>query len=507
MSVVQSVTKNAILSELAYRLQAVTSVPRLADFTLSRQGALISRRVFADMVRLADFLVALATGLVIAALYVEETFASHAVGYVIAVAAVSGVLVAVYDYLGLYRVSQFPSILRQLPMLFVGWSGALAVLAAGVFFFKVGGEFSRVWLASWFVAAFCVLILERIAVANLARYWTAAGRLYRRAVIFGGGEISRKVINDLEADLESDVRICGVFDERAGDRVPNEQLGYPLLGSFESLFSMARSTRIDLVIVALPLSAEERIAKVADELSELPVEVKLPAGVSRLRFARNAYTRVGSVAMLDLVENPHAAWGGVAKWLFDKVIATAALILLAPVMAAVALAVKLDSRGPVLFRQKRYGFNNELIEVFKFRSMYVDKCDAAAAKLVTKEDPRVTRVGRFIRKSSLDELPQLFNVLLGDLSLVGPRPHAVAAKAGSDLYDDVVKGYFKRHKVKPGITGWAQINGWRGETDTHEKIQKRVEHDIYYIENWSIFFDLYILIKTPLALLSTENSY
>ncbi len=213
------------------------------------------------------------------------------------------------------------------------------------------------------------------------------------------------------------------------------------------------------------------------------------------------------MAMLDLVDKPLEAWGGIAKWLFDKVIATVALILLAPVMAAVAVIIRLDSRGPVFFRQKRYGFNNELVEVFKFRSMYTDMCDAAAAKLVTKEDPRVTPVGRFIRKTSIDELPQLFNVLLGDLSLVGPRPHALAAKAGDDLYDDVVKSYFKRHKVKPGITGWAQINGWRGETDTHEKIEKRVEHDLYYIENWSIVLDLYILLKTPFALLKTENSY
>jgi lipopolysaccharide/colanic/teichoic acid biosynthesis glycosyltransferase len=161
----------------------------------------------------------------------------------------------------------------------------------------------------------------------------------------------------------------------------------------------------------------------------------------------------------------------------------------------------------VLFRQKRYGFNNELIEVYKFRSMYTDSCDAAAARLVTKGDSRVTRVGRMIRKSSLDELPQLFNVLRGDLSLVGPRPHALQAKAGTQLYDEVVDGYFARHKVKPGITGWAQINGWRGETDTEEKILKRVEHDLYYIENWSVFFDLYILLKTPMSLIKSENAY
>ncbi len=162
----------------------------------------------------------------------------------------------------------------------------------------------------------------------------------------------------------------------------------------------------------------------------------------------------------------------------------------------------------MLFRQKRYGFNNELIEVFKFRSMYIDQADENAQKLVTKNDPRVTRVGRFIRKTSLDELPQLFNVVFkGNLSLVGPRPHALHAKAEDRLYDQVVDGYFARHKVKPGITGWAQVNGWRGETDTSEKIQRRVEHDLYYIENWSVFFDLYILALTPFALFKSENAY
>jgi lipopolysaccharide/colanic/teichoic acid biosynthesis glycosyltransferase len=182
--------------------------------------------------------------------------------------------------------------------------------------------------------------------------------------------------------------------------------------------------------------------------------------------------------------------------------------MLSPVMALVALAIKLDSPGPVLFKQKRYGFNNDLIEVYKFRSMRVEDSDATAAKLVTKGDPRVTRVGRFIRKTSLDELPQLFNVVFkGNLSLVGPRPHAVNAKAEARRYDEAVDGYFARHRVKPGLTGWAQINGWRGETDTHEKIQNRVEHDLYYIENWSVLFDFCILLRTPFALLNTESAY
>ncbi len=188
-------------------------------------------------------------------------------------------------------------------------------------------------------------------------------------------------------------------------------------------------------------------------------------------------------------------------------IAAIALLLLSPVMIVVALAVRFTSKGPILFKQKRHGFNNQLVEVYKFRSMYVDMCDATGSKLVTKGDPRVTPVGRFIRKTSLDELPQLFNVLKGELSLVGPRPHATNCKAGERIYDQVVDGYYARHRMKPGITGLAQINGWRGETDTEEKLQRRVEYDIQYIDNWSIWMDLYILLMTPISLLNTKNAY
>ena len=230
--------------------------------------------------------------------------------------------------------------------------------------------------------------------------------------------------------------------------------------------------------------------------------------MSKLRLRPRSYSYIGTVPVLDVVDKPIADWDLVLKWMFDKIVGSALLILLSPILIAAAVAVKLDSKGPVLFRQKRYGFNNELIEVFKFRSMYAEATDATAAKLVTKDDPRVTRVGRFIRKTSIDELPQLLNVVLkGNLSLVGPRPHALHAKAEDRLYDQVVDGYFARHKVKPGITGWAQVNGWRGETDTSEKIQRRVEHDLYYIENWSVFFDLYILATTPFALLKSDNAY
>jgi exopolysaccharide biosynthesis polyprenyl glycosylphosphotransferase len=240
----------------------------------------------------------------------------------------------------------------------------------------------------------------------------------------------------------------------------------------------------------------------------LPVDIRLSAHTNKLRFRPRSYSYIGAVPVLDVFDRPITGWDVVVKYLFDRIVGGLILLAALPVMAGVAIAIKLDSRGPALFRQKRYGFNNELIEVFKFRSMYTDHTDATAQKLVTKDDPRVTRVGRFIRKTSLDELPQLFNVVLkGNLSLVGPRPHAVHAKAEDRLYDEAADGYFARHRVKPGITGWAQVNGWRGETDNQEKIQQRVEHDLYYIENWSVLLDLYILAATPFAMLKTENAY
>jgi exopolysaccharide biosynthesis polyprenyl glycosylphosphotransferase len=240
----------------------------------------------------------------------------------------------------------------------------------------------------------------------------------------------------------------------------------------------------------------------------LPIDIRLAAHMNKLHFRPHYYSYIGTVPLIDIFDKPIADWDLILKYCFDKIVGSLCLLLLCPLMVLVALAVKLDSKGPVLFKQKRYGFNNEVIEVYKFRSMYVDSLDFGAAKLVTKGDPRVTRVGRLIRKTSIDELPQLFNVVFkGNLSLVGPRPHALHAKAAERQYDEVVDGYFARHRVRPGITGWAQIHGWRGETDTPEKIQGRVECDLYYIENWSIMLDAYILLATPFALLRTGNAY
>ncbi|MBL8590490.1 MAG: undecaprenyl-phosphate glucose phosphotransferase [Methylobacteriaceae bacterium] len=477
--------------------------------TLARldQRPAYSPIVVAGLVRLLDFTVATAVGFLLHHLYVVPAVGFD-IAYAFVIPAIAGLAMLAFEAVDVTHVGAFRQPVSQGLKLAGAWTIVFLATLAVIFFAKLDGVFSRVWLASWFVAGFLGLLVERGLVALVVRRLTAIGRLERRTVVVGGGEPAEKLLKDLAAQRHSDVRIIGVFDDRSDDRAPDVVAGYPKLGSVDDLVEFARYTRVDLVIFALPISAEQRLLAMLRKLWVLPIDIRLSAHTAKLQFRPRSYSYIGDVPVLDVFDRPIADWGVVVKWAFDKIVGALALAALSPVLALVAIAVRLDSRGPVFFKQKRYGFNNELIEVYKFRSMYVDQLDAGAARLVTRDDPRVTRVGRFIRKTSLDELPQLINVVFkGDLSLVGPRPHAVHAKAADRQYDEVVDGYFARHRVRPGITGWAQVNGWRGETDTPEKIQRRVEHDLYYIENWSLAFDVYILMITPFALIKADNAY
>ncbi len=407
-----------------------------------------------------------------------------------------------------YTIPALRSVPRQALGVSIALGGALTALLLVAVLLDFYAPGLRSWLVNWFLLAWSVLIAGRFAIAATLAQWTREGRLSRRAVIVGGGLGAAELIARLDGPENTSIQILGLFDDRDAARVPDRVAGYHKLGRFDELVDFCRAQRVDLLIVALPASAEERILMLLKQLLVLPIDVRIAALSDRLKLRARAYAYIGGVPFLPVFDKPMSDWGVAAKMLQDRLLATLSLVALAPLMALIALAVKLDSRGPVLFKQTRYGFNNEKIGVYKFRSMYVDQCDARAAKLVTRDDPRVTRVGRFIRKTSLDELPQLFNVAFkGDLALVGPRPHAFSAKAGERLYDEVVEGYFARHRVKPGITGWAQVNGWRGETDTEEKIEQRVAHDLFYIDNWSMLFDLRILALTPLALLKGKNAY
>ena len=358
-------------------------------------------------------------------------------------------------------------------------------------------------VAAAFVAGLLGPVSARLVLAAWLRWATESGLMERRAVLVGGGAGAREVIEGLAARPDNDVRVCAIFDDRTGARSPDLVLDVPRIGTFADLLGFARAAEIDLVVITLSTSAEARIAELLDLFATLPVPVHLSAFSDDLTFAGG---KQGGLRVL--VEGTFGPRVRLAKRAFDLVIGTFALLALSPVMAAAALAIRLDSPGPILFRQWRTGFAGRPVQVLKFRTMRAESADPEARNVVRRGDGRVTRVGRFLRKSSIDELPQLVNVLRGELSLVGPRPHAVDARsAQQEAFDALVADYGRRHRLPPGLTGWAQVHGWRGTVEAAEHLRARVDHDLWYIENWSPWLDLRILLRTPLSLFRTGNAF
>jgi Undecaprenyl-phosphate glucose phosphotransferase len=480
---------------------------RRLDAARRRQpGAPVSLVIIAGVLRGLDLALIGGSALLTQAFYLaaaDAELASHYHGVTALALFVAG---TVFHWNGLYRLQGITAMELKLGELAGSWSIVILGLIVAGFLLKISSEFSRVWLAAWFVVALAGMVGARLVLVLFGRRWVAQGRLSRNIAIVGGGEHGERVAAALAKHGGEGLNVLGFFDDR-GERVASRLGQIPKVGTVGDLVTYARYNRVDQIIVALPWAAERRILHILRRLRALPVDIRLAPDLVGFRLNHLGFSHLGGVPLLNVFEKPLTDWHAVAKAIEDRALAAAGLLFLAPLFAVIALAIKLDSRGPVFFRQKRYGFNNHLIGVFKFRSMHHAMTDARAEKLVTKNDPRVTRIGGFLRKTSLDELPQLINVFLGEMSIVGPRPHALSAKAADRLYEEVVAEYAARHRVKPGITGWAQVMGWRGETDTIEKIQKRVEHDLYYIENWSLAFDVKILFLTVFALLKTENAY
>jgi Undecaprenyl-phosphate glucose phosphotransferase len=456
--------------------------------------------------RLFEFAALFIIGYIVKSLYVAPEF-DRWFDYSVMLAGSSALTVLFLQFSDAYQIPILRSVPRAIPRVMAAWALGFGMITMVMFFLKTGQTYSRVSFGIWFLAGTTFLLIERAFIAFSIRRWARNGMMERRVVIVGGGQPAKDLIRVLEEQTDNDIRICGIFDDRDAQRSPNIVAGYPKLGTFSELVDFARLTRVDMLIIALPLSAERRILELLKKLWILPVDIRLAAHAANLRFRPRSYSHLGQVPMLDIFDKPIADWDSVAKRIFDVTFSLLALFFLWPLFLGAALAVKLTSPGPVIFKQMRHGFNNEHIEVYKFRSMFTDMSDPSARNAVTKGDPRVTPVGRILRKSSIDELPQIFNVLRGQLSLVGPRPHAVAAQTADRSYSEVVEGYFARHRVKPGVTGWAQINGWRGEIDDDEKIRFRTAFDLHYIENWSLWLDLKILFLTPIRLLNTENAY
>ncbi|HZH27894.1 MAG TPA: exopolysaccharide biosynthesis polyprenyl glycosylphosphotransferase [Azospirillaceae bacterium] len=335
------------------------------------------------------------------------------------------------------------------------------------------------------------------ASARLAGRRTAA----RRAVVLGTARDIERCLRDLRFGREP-VEIAGAFVD--GKPMQDPSLGTPVLGGLDDLVARLRDDPVDEVIVAAsPRVSMARLLTLVDAARALPVDVRV-ATVVDPTDARGAFP---APPPLVLFRRPLSGIGGRLKRVEDVVVAGLALVALSPVLALIALAIKIDSRGPVLFKQPRYGFNNRPINVLKFRTMHVDQGDLSGAQRTVRNDPRVTRIGRHLRRLSIDELPQLINVLRGEMSIVGPRAHAIAMRVEGRLYDQAVAGYFARHRVRPGITGWAQVNGMRGEVDSMEKAERRVAYDLDYIENWSLWLDVKIIFRTVRMLFNDPNAF
>ncbi|MDB6142201.1 MAG: capsular polysaccharide biosynthesis protein [Pseudomonas sp.] len=455
-------------------------------------------------IRVVHGMTCILPGLAILALW-QDDYPAAVKGYLAVLLFFGFISVLIFQAVGVYSESIFSNLLRFRLTLFA-WTSAFCLLLFMHQGLSLFNYISNTQLALWFAASFVLFGVERLFLLALFQRLMQKGFFLQNAIILGATENGQRLAEYLEENHDIRSGVSGFIDDRIG-RMPKTVANLPLLGNSGDLERLIREEKVTQVLVALPWSAENRMDYIIRELRRLPVNVLLVPDMVAFRHARNRITEVANLPMFNASEVPLNGWSPFFKRLEDMLLSSIALLALSPVMLAVAIAIKLDSPGPVLFRQKRYGYNNRLIEVCKFRSMHTHQADANAEQQTTRGDSRITRVGRFIRKTSLDELPQLFNVLAGSMSMVGPRPHATATKAAGILFEEAVKEYTARHRVKPGITGLAQINGYRGETDTLEKIEKRVEFDLEYIENWSVWFDLYILFRTVPAVLFTREAY
>jgi Undecaprenyl-phosphate glucose phosphotransferase len=431
----------------------------------------------------------------------------HRLGeYVAALAAALVLLSLTGQAFGLYRPEVVFERRLRLGRSLAAWALTFAILLTAAFALKISDEYSRVWALSWFLTGTSALGLMRMVTSAQIGRLRSSGLFSSQTVVIGIGPQAEKLAQSLNRSDTIETNFLGFVDDGSGGS-DEASAADNVIGGMDTLMAMIRDGRVDQVIIALPSQDSDRIREVAYRLALTPVTVCLSPNVSYFDFPGRAYVHLANVPMLQLYSRPISGWARILKGLEDRILAASFLVALSPLMLLIAAAIRIESPGPVLFRQQRYGFNNNLIEVFKFRTMFDHLTDTSAEQLTTRDDARVTKVGRILRRTSLDELPQFFNVLRGEMSIVGPRPHAVAAKAAGQLYNEAVDQYAARHKVKPGITGWAQINGWRGETDTLEKLQRRIDCDLYYIDNWSLWLDLMIILRTAVIIIGDREAY
>ncbi|MDI9408968.1 MAG: undecaprenyl-phosphate glucose phosphotransferase [Candidatus Pacebacteria bacterium] len=409
-----------------------------------------------------------------------------------------------FNGLPLARVYQYPvstNFWLQILRVTLAWTLVILVYLSAISYFGIMGWVSANWLMIWYSLGLLGFVLIRLGVKLYHQQKRVIRQSRTRVAVVGTGRLGVQVIRHLRQTMPT-IDIVGVFDEDGTDTRPIE--GCPFRGSIDSLIQITRVERVDEIILALNGLSSEEMNRILSRLSQLPINTNICANPLALELPVRGYSSLGGLPLLHVTAKPLSGWDGAIKNLEDRVLASLILLLFSPLLLTIAMGIKLDSKGPVLFRQKRYGFNNNEITVYKFRSMVHQPEASESFAQTIPNDPRVTRFGRFLRKSSFDELPQLINVLLGDMSLIGPRPHAVQHnKHCAELVD----GYLGRNRVKPGMTGWAQVNGLRGKINSPEEMSLRVQYDLYYIDHWSLLFDAKILLLTLIFGFFHKNAY
>jgi putative colanic acid biosynthesis UDP-glucose lipid carrier transferase len=404
------------------------------------------------------------------------------------------------DFICLFRGYSIRNVARlsgQCARAAMAWLASIVVLAGIGWLVERSDEFFSSTGQFWCLAALTHLAGARSLVHWRIRHWQRQGLLSRKVAVLGSGVSAVRLAHRLSKTNEAD--LVGVFVD---GEVPAGLDG--VSGNTDVLVSLAAAGVVDEVIVASPWDSASSMNCAIGKFAALQTVIKLEPGLSELRFAPLEFGFVADVPTLTLQRRPLLGWAGPAKRVEDVALSLVLVILLFPLLLTIAILVKLDSPGPFIFRQERFGFNNNRFTVFKFRSMHHDLEQDPRVPQARRNDPRVTRIGGILRRTSLDELPQLFNVLLGDMSLVGPRPHAAEH---NEKYAALIDGYLARHRMKPGITGWAQVNGARGETESPHQMKRRLEYDLSYIANWSLFFDFKVLIMTVPTVLRGTNAY
>ena len=414
-------------------------------------------------------------------------------------------VILIFPSFNLYASWRGQSLLKQARTIFFAWITVVLLMIIILFSLKISADYSRLWLGWWMMLGLFSLLAFRMCIFGLLQYQRKKGKNSRCVLVVGAGDLGEKLIKQVHESPWMGFNIVGLFDD--DERLHGKTVGgYKVTGGVSDVEAFFNNdyVQIDEVWIALPLRAEQRVKELLYALRHHTVNIKLIPDIFGFSLLNHSMTEIAGLPAVNLSDTPMGGLNQIIKATEDRLLGLIIFILISPLLFIISFAIMATSPGPVLFKQKRHGWDGKIINVYKFRTMKVHTEEAGSVTQASLNDDRITRFGAFLRRTSLDELPQFYNVLQGRMSIVGPRPHAVQH---NEMYKEQVNRYMLRHMVKPGITGWAQINGLRGETDTLDKMKKRIEFDLYYIENWSLWFDLRIIFLTVFKGFIHKNAY